>query len=421
VEDITSIANALCVVLPSFLTTGVQFVAAFTFLSLLNVRLAGVLVLIMPLFLLFSKRYMRRIRLYTSDIRTMDGRVQTHMQEYMRHRVLVSAMEYTPHVKEDLDAMHVDLREKVMRRTDYTLFSRRMIQAGFMGGYMVAFLWGIFGLREGVITFGMMTAFLQLVGQIQRPVLELSHQLPTFIHITTSVDRLAELTNMPLEQQGEAISLDGKVGVRLQGVTFGYEGNRDEVLHDFSCDFRPGSLTAVLGRTGAGKSTLVRIILGLLIPQKGKVEMYNDSRIEPISPLTRCNVAYVPQGNSLVSGTVRSNLLLGNPSASEEQMLKALHTAVADFVLELPDGLDTLCGEGGTAFSEGQAQRIAIARGLLRERSIVLMDEPTAALDVVTEQLLLERLGEYSRHRTLIIVTHHGATAKLCNAVVSVG
>jgi ABC-type multidrug transport system fused ATPase/permease subunit len=132
-------------------------------------------------------------------------------------------------------------------------------------------------------------------------------------------------------------------------------------------------------------------------------------------------VAYVPQGNSLVSGTVRSNLLLGNPSASEEQMLKALHTAVADFVLELPDGLDTLCGEGGTAFSEGQAQRIAIARGLLRERSIVLMDEPTAALDVVTEQLLLERLGEYSRHRTLIIVTHHGATAKLCNAVVSVG
>ena len=122
VEDITSIANALCVVLPSFLKTGVQFVAAFTFLSLLNVRLAGVLVLIMPLFLLFSKRYMRRIRLYTSDIRTMDGRVQTHMQEYMRHRVLVSAMEYTPHVKEDLDAMHVDLREKVMRRTDYTLF-----------------------------------------------------------------------------------------------------------------------------------------------------------------------------------------------------------------------------------------------------------------------------------------------------------
>lgn len=421
VEDITSIANALCVVLPSFLTTGVQFVAAFTFLSLLNVRLAGVLVLIMPLFLLFSKRYMRRIRLYTSDIRSMDGRVQTHMQEYMRHRVLVSAMEYTPHVKEDLDAMHVDLREKVMRRTDYTLFSRRMIQAGFMGGYMVAFLWGIFGLREGVITFGMMTAFLQLVGQIQRPVLELSHQLPTFIHITTSVDRLSELTNMPLEQQGKAIALDGKVGVRLQGVTFSYEGNRDEVLHDFSCDFRPGSLTAVLGRTGAGKSTLVRIILGLLIPQRGSVEMYNDGRTEPVSPLTRCNVAYVPQGNSLVSGTVRSNLLLGNPTASEEQMLKALHTAVADFVLELPDGLDTLCGEGGTAFSEGQAQRIAIARGLLRERSIVLMDEPTAALDVVTEQLLLERLGEYSRHRTLIIVTHHGATAKLCNAVVSVG
>ena len=420
-DDVDSIANTISIVVPQSIVTAIQFISALTFLSILDYRLALVVTLILPAFMLFGRLYARRIRGYTKQIRDMDSNVQTHIQEYMQHRTLVASMEYTQHVVEDLELMQNDLREKVMRRTDYTLFSRRMIQAGFMGGYMVAFLWGIFGLREGVITFGMMTAFLQLVGQIQRPVLELSHQLPTFIHITTSVDRLAELTNMPLEQQGEAISLDGKVGVRLQGVTFGYEGNRDEVLHDFSCDFRPGSLTAVLGRTGAGKSTLVRIILGLLIPQKGKVEMYNDSRIEPISPLTRCNVAYVPQGNSLVSGTVRSNLLLGNPSASEEQMLKALHTAVADFVLELPDGLDTVCGEGGTAFSEGQAQRIAIARGLLRERSIVLMDEPTAALDVVTEQLLLERLGEYSRHRTLIIVTHHGATAKLCNAVVSVG
>lgn len=421
VEDITSIANTLCAVLPSFLITGVQFVAAFAFLAMLNIRLAGVLVLIMPLFLIFSKRYMRRIRSFTSDIRTMDGRVQTHMQEFMRHRVLVSAMEYTPHVKEDLDAMHVDLREKVMRRTDYTLFSRRMIQAGFMGGYMVAFLWGIFGLKEGAITFGMMTAFLQLVGQIQRPVLELSHQLPTFIHITTSVDRLVELINMPLEEQGDSIALDGRVGVSLEGVTFAYEGNRDEVLHDFSCDFAPGSLTAVLGHTGAGKSTLIRIILGLLIPQRGDVKMYNDATSVRVSPLTRCNIAYVPQGNSLVSGTVRSNLLLGNPEATDEQMRSALHTAVAEFVLDLPDGLDTICGEGGTAFSEGQAQRIAIARGLLRERSIILMDEPTAALDTVTEQLLLERLAQYAEHRTLIVVTHHGATAKLCNAVVSVG
>lgn len=421
VEDINSIANTLCSVLPSFLITGVQFVTAFAFLALLNVRLAGVLVLIMPLFLLFSKRYMRRIRRYTSDIRTMDGRVHTHMQEYMRHRVLVSAMEYTPHVKDDLDAMHADLREMVMRRTDYTLFSRRMIQAGFMGGYMVAFLWGIFGLKDGAITFGMMTAFLQLVGQIQRPVLEISHQLPTFIHITTSVDRLVELTNMPLEEQGSARQLTGEVGVRLQGVSFRYDGDRDEVLHDFSHDFRPGSLTAILGRTGAGKSTLVRIILGLLIPQRGRVTMYNDRSQVDVSPLTRCNVAYVPQGNSLVSGTVRSNLQLGCPTATDEQMREALHTAVADFVMDLPEGLDTVCGEGGTSFSEGQAQRIAIARGLLRERSIVLMDEPTAALDPATERLLLERLGRYARHRTLIIVTHHGVTADLCNDVVNVG
>jgi ABC-type bacteriocin/lantibiotic exporter with double-glycine peptidase domain len=248
--------------------------------------------------------------------------------------------------------------------------------------------------------------------------MELSRQLPSFIHVTTAVDRLAELYDMPLEERG-AVRLEGELGVRVENVTFAYKEG-ENVLENFSYDFAAGRMTAILGHTGAGKSTLLRLILGLIDPQQGRALIYNSEREQPLSSRTRCNLGYVPQGNSLMSGTIRSNLLLGNPSATDEQMCKALHTAVADFVFDLPLGLDTPCSESGMGLSEGQAQRIAIARALLRDRSVMLMDEPTAALDTATEALLLQRLSSYASGRTMIIVTHHPSAAELCDAVVRV-
>ena len=416
-DDVNNIANTLCLVVPQTAVTCIQFVAAVCFLAVLDYRLALVVVVILPFFMVLSRLYARRVRSYTKDIRDVDSRVQTHIQEYMHHRALVSSMEYTPRVVEDLDMMQADLREKVMRRTDFTLYSRKMIQAGFSGGYMAAFVWGVYLLRAGA-SYGMMTAFMQLAGQVQRPMLELSRQLPSFIHVTTAIDRIVELINLPLEERG-AEHLGSEVGIRMEGVNFAYRDGED-ILQDFSYDFSAGSVTAILGHTGAGKSTLVRIMLGFVEPQSGRAEMYNAERSVTLSPLTRCNVAYVPQGNSLVSGTIRSNLLLGNPSATDEQLREALRVAVAEFVYELPQGLDTPCSESGVGLSEGQAQRIAIARGLLRERSVIILDEPTASLDCDTEQLLLQRLAEYAHSRTMIIITHREATAGLCDGVVKI-
>ena len=313
--------------------------------------------------------------------------------------------------------MQNDLREKVMRRTSFTLFSRKMMQMGFSAGYLSAFVWGAFRLQAGA-GYGLMTAFMQLAGQVQRPIMELSRQLPSFIHVTTSVDRLAELADLPVVERG-AVRLDGGVGIRMRGVSFSYRDG-EQVLDEFTYDFAAGRMTAILGYTGAGKSTLLRIILGLIAPQRGEATIYNAEQEVPLSSVTRCNLAYVPQGNSLMSGTVRSNLLLGNPKASEEQMWQALHIAVADFVRDLPQGLDTPCSESGGGLSEGQAQRIAIARALLRDRSVIIMDEPTAALDSATEELLLARLAEYARARTMIIVTHHSTAAELCDAVLEI-
>lgn len=300
--------------------------------------------------------------------------------------------------------MQNDLREKVMHRTHFTLFSRKMMQAGFSAGYMSAFVWGVFCLRKGA-GYGTMTAFMQLAGQVQRPLMELSRQLPSFIHITTSVDRLAAIAALPLEERGAAADLGSEVGLQMQDVEFSYEDGV-KVMEHFSFDFKPRSVTAVVGRTGVGKSTLMRMILGLITPTKGSVKFYNTEYEATASALTRCNVAYVPQGNSLISGTIRSNLLLGDPMASEERMREALHVAVADFVLDLPGGLDAPCSESGGGLSEGQAQRIAIARALLRRGAVLLMDEPTSALDSSTEHQLLHNLSQLSAGRTVIIVTH---------------
>lgn len=418
-EDVAVVANLLCRELPSVWVTLVRLTAAFVFLLVLDIRLAVILVFIMPLALLGSRRYVRRMRLLTKEIRTTDSRVQTHLQENLQHRTLISTLERTGHVVRLLDALQSDLYLLVSRRTDFSIFSRTVVQFGFAAGYTTAFLWGVYGLWQGTVTFGTVTAFLQLVNQVQRPVVEIGNQLPVFVHTFIAVERLEELATLEPEQQGAPIRLKGIPGIRLVKVSFSYPDGGRTVIDGFTHDFRPGSLTAVIGETGVGKSTLMRLLLALLLPDKGKIVFYDTDREAVASPLTRCNIVYVPQGNTLLNGTIRDNLLLGNPDATEEELHRVLHLSVADFVHELPDGLDTPCGELGAGLSEGQAQRISIARGLLRPGGILLLDEPTSSLDGETERTLLRRLAEQVRDKTLILVTHKETASRFCTDTVT--
>ena len=433
-QDVKTVVTFLTETLPSTVSTVAMFVGAFVYLFQMDTWLAITTVAILPVFILVSRVYIAYMRRYNRKVRDTDSLIQSLLTETMQHRMLVKTMEADEQMLDRLDNTQQTLRQWVRKRTAFSVASNFFLNLGFSIGFLVAFLWGALRLYAGTLTFGGMTAFLQLVNRIQGPARDLAKLVPAFVSVFTAAERLMELEDIPEEQQGESCMLPAPCGIRFEQVTFNYGApGQQPALRDFSVDFKPGTCTAVMGETGTGKTTLIRLLLALVKPQEGEISIYSSetSNICPtsstsqtsfssLSPLHRCNFVYVPQGNTLLSGTLRENLQLGSPQATDHQMREALQMACADFVAELPDGLDTRFSEQGGGLSEGQVQRIAIARALLRPGSIMLLDEATSALDVETEKKVLENILSDHR-RTVIFVTHRPAVVNYCDQVVTIG
>ena len=420
VQDLGSVVSVITTTLPFAVITVVQLVASFCLLYSMDHMLAIVLVLILPFFSLLSRLYVKRMRRMTKAVRESESRIHSVMQEALQHKTIVKTLEQSGGMMQRLSALQNRLLGEVIARTRFSVFSRGLVSMGFSFGYLTAFLWGVFSIQDGVITFGVMTAFLQLVGRIQRPLADLARMVPALVGALTSTERLMELEELPVEPMGDPIRLVGKTGVRFTDVSFQYADGEEEVVTRLNTDFLPGSTTAVLGETGAGKTTIVRLILALVRPTAGRVVLYGDEYEVEVSPQTRVNLVYVPQGNTLFSGTIRDNLLLGRPDATDDELWEVLRIACAEFVESLPNGLDAACGEQGGGLSEGQAQRIAIARSLLRPGAILLLDEATSALDPDTERRLLERLSDARDGRTVIFITHRPSVLEYCDRVLRV-
>lgn len=417
--DVVNVVDFLTQTIPNTLSVLAMFVGAFCYLFAMDAVLALITVAIIPVFIGLSRVYVNRMRKLTKDVRAEDSRVQSALQETIQHRMLIKTLESETMMVNRLEQTQGVLRHKVVKRTVFSVFSNTILNIGFALGYLVAFLWAAVRMSANSLSFGGMTAFLQLVNRIQSPARSLTRLVPAFVSVFTAAERLMELEESPLDEQGEPVALEAPCGIRLAHVGYAYEDGED-VLRDLSFDFKPGTCTAVLGETGAGKTTLIRLILGLIMPKNGKAEIYssvNNSSL--LSPLTRCNLAYVPQGNTLLSGTVRDNLRLGKLSATDEEMKEALRMSCAEFLFDMPDGLDTICGEQGTGLSEGQAQRIAIARTLLRDCPVLLLDEATSALDPDTERQLLSNILSDKR-RTVIFITHRLAVKDYCDQTLTI-
>jgi ABC-type bacteriocin/lantibiotic exporter with double-glycine peptidase domain len=376
--------------------------------------LALILIVSAPVLMLLSRYYFRKMRRIVRKIKDSNSALQSIIQESVQNKMVVKVMEQSDNQVAKLERRQAVLRWQIKKRACFAILSKTLVNVGFAGGYLAALIYGLFQLynREPGITVGVIMAFTQLIGRIQKPMLDFARLLPTFVNSLTSAERLIELEVLPVEDDTRQHHIKGTVGVRFEDVSYKYTKNGRDVLSHFSYDFKPGTFTAILGETGAGKTTVIRIMLSLIKANSGKAVIYSEKEDCEVDVSTRCNFSYVPQGNSLFSGTIRENLRFGNPNATTEQMKEALHIAMADFVFELPDGLNTVCGEGGGGLSEGQAQRIAIARAIVRPSKVLLLDEATSALDIDTERELLLRIKEHYNDATVIFVTHRLAVVE---------
>ncbi len=454
-KDIDAVSGVVAETIPQMVVTGIQLLGAFLLMRFFDAWLAWALVIFTPLAIVLGKFVAHKLKRMTLDIREKESQIQMHVQEGVEYNAVLRSLGSEQWMADRLDSMQQELQGNVLRRTRFSVITRFMLGIAFGFGYLAAFIWGGLGLYHGTITFGVMTSFLQLVGQIQQPILQLLNMTPQVIHSTASIDRLEELQTNEFTESGTdgAVeknikasddfanetnyqALNGAAGVKFSDVTFRYAKGDREIIEHFTHDFGPGTKTALVGETGVGKTTLFRLMLGFIEPASGSVTLYSRASGDPkttssdqqkascgtqtIGKSTRRHFVYVPQGNTLMSGSIRYNLLLAKPGASDEELQSVLHTACADFVNELPDGLDSELGERGRGLSEGQAQRIAIARGLLREGSILLLDEISASLDEETERELYKRLFATFPEKTMIFITHRSAICELCDETLKV-
>ncbi|MBB3703664.1 ABC transporter ATP-binding protein [Alloprevotella rava] len=417
--DVNNIIGFITESIPSLFTTVFQFIGAFLFLFYMDKALACVIILVIPFFLISSKLYVRKMRTLTRTVRDTESKIQSIIQESLQHTMVIKTLGRTQTILEKLSATQKQLRKEIVTKTKYATISSSLMNAGFATGYLLTFTWGTVSLHRGLITYGALIAFVQLVSQIQGPVKQLTRFIPVFISSFTATERLIELDNIPLERNQKDLQVEPSAGICIKNIIFCYSETSRKIFDNFSFNFPVGSITAILGETGSGKTTLIRLLLSLIAPKEGSIILQDKNKEVPISPETRCNFAYVPQGNTLLSGSIRENLLLGSPSASEEDMKLALQDAAAEFVLSLPESLDTICGEMGHGLSEGQAQRIAIARALLNPAPILLLDEATSALDAETENRVIKRIIQKYQNRTIIFVTHRPEILKYSTQTLS--
>lgn len=415
-RDVTDVIQLITEHLPALLHTVLQFIGAFAFLYLMDKGLALIVVIILPVFIVASRLYVRPMRRITHQVRATESNVQSLLQESLQHSLVLKTLGAISGIRDQLWTTQKALHTQIIKRTKYATITSALMNVGFGVGYMVAFGWGVVNLEAGLITYGTLVAFVQLVAQIQSPVRSLTKFVPIIIGSLTASERLIDLQDIEEEPQQTPLQPKGQgaeLGISLNGVSYAYPDASKEVISRLNFNFAPGSITAIVGETGAGKTTLLRLLLNVMEPTSGALKVYDKYGGEwPLTSAVRHLFAYVPQGNTLLSGTLRYNLLLANPDATDEELYKALEMAEASFVKTLPNGLDTHLGELGDGFSEGQAQRISIARALLRQSPVYIFDEATSALDEATEQKVVGNIVEAKRNATLIFVTHRPEVLK---------
>lgn len=416
-EDTSEVVQMVGGVFLSYLLTGIRLFASFGLLWSMDPMLAWLILAISPLFI-FSRFYFRKLRSLNSQLKRAQSSLGHVIQENIRFGLLVRALSLQRVRWKKMEENQRDIYGIRFRLLNLSTLSQGVMKWTINGGFLLTFIWGVNSLHTGQISFGTMTAFLQLVGRIQTPMLMLMGFPPLFVRFRTAAERLQDMLGVEQEEDAPQEVLLGLKGISLRRLGFRYADRY--VVENLDAELCPGRPVAVVGSSGTGKTTLIRLLLALIKPDKGEIIWKTSQGDVQLSSRHRINLTYVPQGDKLFSGTVRENLLVEENEAFEERVKAALYLACAEFVYDLPKGLETVVGELGFGFSEGQMQRIALARSLMRDCPVWLFDEVTSALDPNTAKEVIGRIMQAGKEKILVFVTHDQKLADLCDQKIHV-
>ncbi len=425
--DVSTISGSIITFVPSIFTRLLQFFGSLAIVLYYDPTMAIFALMSAPFLFLSSRFSAKMMRKYNKESREINGKILSFSEESIQNLQTIKAFDlihrHTKNFKELLDNYR-------KLRLDYDKFSIVLTICMSLVGLVVSYScygWGVWRLWQGAITYGTMTLFLQLSGKLTASFSSLVSLAPSAISIATAAGRIMEITNLPLEEDSDKekaesllpVAEEKGITVYAHKLTYTYSDGNLPVVKDIDFEVIPGEAIAIVGPSGEGKTTILRLILGLLKPDCGEIKMqFSSGEALEISDSTRRFCAYVPQGNAIFSGSIADNLRIVRPDATDDEIKSALKTAVLwDFVKDLPQGLDTVIGERGVNFSEGQVQRISIARAVLRKAPVLIMDEATSALDASTEEKVLKNLMSEDKKRACIITTHRPSMLQYCSKI----
>ncbi|MCA5004130.1 ABC transporter ATP-binding protein [Sphingobacterium bovistauri] len=403
-SDCNDIVQMVSTTWISLVVTGLKITASFIFLYSMDKMLAWIILCISPLFFL-TKIYYKKMKALNVNVKNAESDLGSNMEENLRYRIILRSLGILPYRLNLFLKRQSILKNLRFRYLNFTGFSQLIMRICMITGYLLAFSWGVHSLKTKEITFGTMTAFLQLVNQIQSPIMSLGAFFPAFVKFRVSLNRVQEIDDSPKDNLEEAVVFDSVQSIKLRNVSFQYDS--DVVIANLNEEFRKGEAVVVLGESGKGKTTLIRLLLGVISPDKGEIIIEGNNNNYQLTSSHIENFSYVPQGNTLLRGTVRENITLGIVSVDEEKLKEVIYYSCSEFIYDLPNGLETTIGDSGIGLSEGQAQRIGIARALLRNKNVWIFDEATSALDAETTNKMLNRIKDLISDKIVIFVTHN--------------
>lgn len=419
-SDAGNVASGIIGTIPNVVLLIIELLLVFFTLFYYSPMLACFALLVAPVAAIVCWWFGRKLKDLQVKVQESEASYRSFLQESLANLLVVKAFANEEYSANRLTTLRDERFRWVFKRAKFGLASSTTMSVAFQLGYIVAFAYGAVMIAAKTITYGTMSVFLTLVNRVQSPVMGLAQQIPKVVSILASAGRIMELQEIPLEEKEGVAMTTEHVGVDINNLTFGYTD--ETVLENVSLNVKPGEFVAIIGESGIGKTTLIRLIMSFMSNVQGDVSFYNGAG-ESIkaNASTRNFIAYVPQGNTLFSGTVRENILMGNLNATEEEIYDALKLSAGyDFVMELPKGLDTVIGERGHGISEGQAQRLAIARAFVRKAPLLILDEATSSLDEATELSVLEGLQALNPKPTCIIITHRKSILQYCDREIKI-